>query len=284
MQVPATGPNTSPSRSFTLFPLLPTELRLQIWTLIIVSSLSERRTVSITCHREVHPINRRRYAKSFSTSTTIPALLHVNREARSEALRVYRPSFAGIPNLPLESQARSETSDSQHEIRPQSEVETENVLTETVQVHTANPRPIYIAFNHETLQLREDVLSYIPEPELRLIERMIVGIADLQYFGHFYLDVIRRMSRLKKLELIVGVTRSEHLLAGTGQATDVGDAENIADVWETMRRFEWEVEMLKEVFRDAREEHRSWRCPDVRIVMRRAGAVIGVIEGERGAE
>lgn len=208
----------------------------------------------------------------------------MNREARSEALRVYRPSFAGIPNLPLESQARSETSDSQHEIRPQSEVETENVLTETVQVHTANPRPIYIAFNHETLQLREDVLSYIPEPELRLIERMIVGIADLQYFGHFYLDVIRRMSRLKKLELIVGVTRSEHLLAGTGQATDVGDAENIADVWETMRRFEWEVEMLKEVFRDAREEHRSWRCPDVRIVMRRAGAVIGVIEGERGAE
>ncbi|KAL4746107.1 hypothetical protein BDW72DRAFT_210724 [Aspergillus terricola var. indicus] len=280
MQVPATGPNPSPSQSFTLFPHLPTELRLQIWTLVLVSSLSERRTVSITCHREVHPTNRRRYAKSFSTSTSIPALLHVNREARSEALRVYRPSFARIPTLYLEPQARIEASDPQHETRPQSQLETEEV-----QVKTADPRPIYIAFNHETLQLREDVLSYIPEPEMRLIERMVVGVADLQYFGHFYLDVIRRMNRLRKLELIVGVTHNEHLPAGTGQGTDASEAENIEEVWErTMRRFEWEVELLTEVFRDAREENKSWLCPDVRIVMRRTGAVIGVIEGGRGAE
>ncbi|KAL4816948.1 hypothetical protein BDW67DRAFT_40493 [Aspergillus spinulosporus] len=279
MQVPATRPDSSPSQSFTLFPLLPTELRLQIWSLFLVSSLSERRTVSITCHREVHPIYRRRYAKSFSTSTSIPALLHVNREARSEALRVYRPSFAGIPTLPLEPQARPETSGPQHETRSQPGVETEKV-----QVHTADPRPIYIAFNHETLQLREDVLSYIPEPELRLIERMVVGVADLQYFGHFYLDVIRRMSRLRKLELIVGVTRSDHLLPVNGQEPDAGEAENIDNLWETMRRFEWELELLKEVFRDAREEDWSWRCPDVRIVMRRTGLLIGVIEGGSGAE
>ncbi|KAL4740977.1 hypothetical protein BDV11DRAFT_168718 [Aspergillus similis] len=233
MLVPATAPEPSPSQSFTLFPLLPTELCLQIWTLILVSSLSERRTVSINCHREVHPINRRRYAKSFSTSTSIPALLHVHREARSEALRVYRPSFARISTPHLEPQARFETSGPQHETRLQTQLETEKV-----QVQTTDTRPIYIAFNHETLQLREDVLSYIPESELPLIEPMVVGVADLQYFGHFYLDVIRRMSRLRKLELIVGVARSEPLLAGTGQGTDTDEAENIEEFWER-RNWRW---------------------------------------------
>ncbi|KAL4974712.1 hypothetical protein BDW66DRAFT_152605 [Aspergillus desertorum] len=264
MQKPTTGPRSTPSRSFTLFPLLPTELRLQIWTLILASSLPPPAV-----------------AKTFATSTRNPTLFNVNREARNEALRVYQPYFTRISSPHLEPQAQSATSDSQQETPAQLQLETDQVQ---VQVRTAypRPRPIYIAFNPEILRLREDVLAYIREPELHLIEQMVVEVADVPYFGHFYLDIIRRTSRLRKLELLMGITDSDRLLAGTGQGTDAGEPEGSEEWWERgMRSFGRGVELLKEEFREAREERKCWVRPDVSIVMRGTGVVVGVIEGGR---
>ncbi|PYH96478.1 hypothetical protein BO71DRAFT_397089 [Aspergillus ellipticus CBS 707.79] len=73
--------------TFPLFPLLPAEIRLQIWTL----SLSHHtRTLAITCDRGIHP-NSRRYVRCFRANQPNPAQLSINRESRVEALRQYTP-------------------------------------------------------------------------------------------------------------------------------------------------------------------------------------------------
>lgn len=66
-------------RTFTLFQHLPTELRLKIWSLMM-----EPRVVLIS----YNPATKR-----CDSSTPIPPVLHVNTEARYEALRFYRPLF-----------------------------------------------------------------------------------------------------------------------------------------------------------------------------------------------
>lgn len=74
--------------TFHLFRRLPSEILLQIWTII----LSTPRTVKINCRRGIHP-TARRYAIAFTTKTRFPALLHANRETRYETLKVYEWSF-----------------------------------------------------------------------------------------------------------------------------------------------------------------------------------------------
>ncbi|KAK1139946.1 hypothetical protein N8T08_011023 [Aspergillus melleus] len=259
------GSGSSPYKTFPLFPSLPAEIRLQIWSLSLSSpSVFEPRTVNIACHRAVHPIHRRRYAKTFSTSTLPPSLLLVNHEARTEALRVYRPHFHRIPvvqiddvQMPVDrsrstsrsssnsrstsgSQIEGNSADEAHE-QPHGDGNTESSLPDEIPSvkgqkdssvsapvqeqkpipkPTFQPQSIYIAFGLETLRLREDVLSYIPELELGLIERMVVDVADAHYFGHFYLEIIRSMVRLRMLELVVGVTHSDRVSAGRGAAED----------------------------------------------------------------
>ncbi|KAL2821629.1 hypothetical protein BJX63DRAFT_442973 [Aspergillus granulosus] len=293
-------PNSSSSscscNTFPLFPFLPLELRLQIWTLTLSSSLSKPRTVIITCHRAVHPIHGRYYAKTFSTSTETPPLLFVNHEARTEALRVYRPHFFQIPVVQI---------DVQHvdRLRSGSRMEGENEAREQRgdgdhldaggnegqgYVHVQKPKSIYVAFDREILRLREDVLSYIPELELGLIEMMVVDVADVHYFGHFYLDIIRSMKKLRMLELVVGVTDSDRMLAGRGTGAGNGDGNReIGGIerWAEggLRRLERDVELLKDEFREMRESDEVWDCPEVRIVMRDSGVVMGVIEEGRGS-
>ncbi|KAL4983280.1 hypothetical protein BDW68DRAFT_194567 [Aspergillus falconensis] len=294
-------PNNSSSSSFSyntfpLFPFLPPELRLQIWTLTLSSSLSEPRTVIITCHRAVHPVQGRRYAKTFSTSTETPPLLLVNHEARTEALRVYRPHFFQIPIVQIDiepayplrsrSRLRIESEDKACEQRGDGYNLDEGCSEGQGYVHVQKPKSIYIAFDREILRLRDDVLSYIPELELGLIERMVVDVADVHYFGRFYLDIIRNMNKLRMLELVVGVADSDRMLArrGTGVGNRNGGIGGI-ERWAKggLRRLERDIELLKDEFREMRESDEKWDCPEVRIVMRGSGVVMGVMEGGRGS-
>ena len=81
--------------TFHLFPNLPIEIRLKIWSF----DLSIPRTVTISCIREPIIRGAQRTAKVWSTDTPMPVLLHVNRESRYEALSIYTPYFT-TPSSP----------------------------------------------------------------------------------------------------------------------------------------------------------------------------------------
>lgn len=77
---------------FHLFPALPMELRLKIWAM----ALSNPRTVHLSCkksewHKRTPEVGRK--IESFSSIPGVPALLHVNRESRHEALNYYTSCF-----------------------------------------------------------------------------------------------------------------------------------------------------------------------------------------------
>ncbi|KAB5577801.1 hypothetical protein GE09DRAFT_1214011 [Coniochaeta sp. 2T2.1] len=83
MSDPPDRPNTA--QTFTLFPDLPTELRLQIWRASCVPRV-------VTVSWDIPTSTYRTHL------TTVPAILHVNRESRSEALsRVYTSFFTPRP-------------------------------------------------------------------------------------------------------------------------------------------------------------------------------------------
>ncbi|OTA58389.1 hypothetical protein K449DRAFT_123820 [Hypoxylon sp. EC38] len=69
----------SDQSSFTIFSLLPTELRLQIWR--------------HSCHSRVVEVIYDTQNDRCTSSTAPPATLHACRESRFEALRIYKRSF-----------------------------------------------------------------------------------------------------------------------------------------------------------------------------------------------
>ncbi|KAI0206357.1 hypothetical protein F4808DRAFT_455119 [Astrocystis sublimbata] len=71
---------------FTIFTLLPAELRIQIWRL--------------SCHQRVVEVLYDQESDRCSTTTPVPAALHVCRESRYEALRVYKRSFGTLSHEP----------------------------------------------------------------------------------------------------------------------------------------------------------------------------------------
>ncbi|RFU29986.1 hypothetical protein B7463_g6378, partial [Scytalidium lignicola] len=80
--------NTDPQ--FHKFPLLPSELRLKIWSL----ALDISRTIKVNLKKDiVRPGPGHRYAQSFNSPTPVPALLHTCRESRFEGLTIYKPCF-----------------------------------------------------------------------------------------------------------------------------------------------------------------------------------------------
>ncbi|KFY31581.1 hypothetical protein V493_00969 [Pseudogymnoascus sp. VKM F-4281 (FW-2241)] len=79
--------------SFHLFPTLPVEIRVKIWSLL----LSIPRTVICTQIVFTHATPRV-ITKVFDTDTPSPPLLYVNRESRYEALAIYAPYFATTSN------------------------------------------------------------------------------------------------------------------------------------------------------------------------------------------
>ncbi|KAL3425004.1 hypothetical protein PVAG01_04285 [Phlyctema vagabunda] len=145
--------------SFHLFPDLPGEIRLKIWGELLQVS----RTVELNCKKGQYP-GSKRYAEAFSTKDAVPSLLHVNQEARYEALKIYTPEFA----------------------------------TQTSTKRT------YFAFDRDILKVPEGVLAYLGHPELQRIVRMSMEVKDHSYFGHFNMDTIRQMPNLKELDLFSG--------------------------------------------------------------------------------
>ena len=59
------------------------------------------------------------------------------------------------------------------------------------------------------LRLTEDVLRYVGPEELALVKTMIVEVTDTGYFGHFYLETLQRMPRLRDLVLILTDMRTD---------------------------------------------------------------------------
>lgn len=112
-----------------------------------------------------------------------------------------------------------------------------------------------MAFDQDVLQLPEDVLGYVGKAELDNVRSMIVEVIDSSYFGNFNMDILRRMPRLRELELVVNEKRGVE-----------------------RRQF---VATIKEDFQEAMAMDPEWECPPVRIVSRETGEEMGVIKGDQ---
>src|ERR1700761_3580389 len=105
----------------------------------------------------------RRFAKSFVSQTAVTALLHTCRESRLEGFLTYIPTFK----------------------------------TDTSPVYT------YISFEHDTIRCTDSILEYIGEEEAQRVQKMIIEVKDAAYFGHFHMDDLARMRRLRELDLLM---------------------------------------------------------------------------------
>lgn len=147
--------------SFELFPNLPSEIRLKIWGII----LSTPRVTTLKCNKEPYKPGKPRAAKSFTSDCPPPALLHVNRETRYEALNVYTPHFK----------------------------------------HPLSPHYTYLNLSLDTLKLADGVLHYLAKVlpvDLNMIQRMALDTKDCSYFGHFNMEILKSMSGLRELEIV----------------------------------------------------------------------------------
>ncbi|KAI1425905.1 hypothetical protein F5Y12DRAFT_325386 [Xylaria sp. FL1777] len=90
------------ARSFVKFGKLPAELRIKIWQLampeartVVIKSPFSQKTVPISLDKVLpQPLDR---GETWQSTTQVPALLHVNAEARHEALKHYSLSL-GVGN------------------------------------------------------------------------------------------------------------------------------------------------------------------------------------------
>ncbi|KAK0128287.1 hypothetical protein ONS95_000262 [Cadophora gregata] len=210
---------------FHLFPTLPSELRIKIWETV----LSSPRIVHINCEKGVIKSNQQqtRFIKSFLSSTPIPPTLHVCRESRYEALSIYKTHFATFKSnyTPYHKTLKA-------------------------------PNYIYVAFGQDTIRCSDNLLEYFDNVELGSIEKMILEVADASCFGHFNMEVVMGMARLKELEL----NTAEGLLTDWR-----GDSKAI----------------LSRDFEIAKTNNPGWESPRVRITSRTTGEDLKVLE--RGA-
>ncbi|KAH8204043.1 hypothetical protein TruAng_001854 [Truncatella angustata] len=90
VQSDGSTPSASPYHtSFPQFPQLPTELRLQIWDHMLLP-----RVILITCQDHESKVEMDSELSGRPSCRLVPALLHVNREARSVALEHYELTFS----------------------------------------------------------------------------------------------------------------------------------------------------------------------------------------------
>lgn len=156
----------------------------------------------------------RRFTESFASDEPPPAALHACQESRHEGFSIYKPIFK--TNL--------------------------------------SPKYTYTAFEHDTMKFSGGILEYIRAPELQGIQRMILEVRDMAYFGHFYMDILKLMEGLKELEIVV---------------------------WEKQR---WESTghhrgILIRDFEEAKILDPGWECPKVKIVTHSTGEEVGSIPG-----
>jgi len=149
----------STSDEFHLFPALPPELRLKIWGY----ALSVPRNVTVLCLEGRFERGAPREVK-FSSPDRPPALLHVCRESRCEALRIYTPAF-----------------------------QTGKGAT-----------PIYVAFSQDTIESSQNLLRCLGKLELEGIQRLVLVIKDPSYFADFNSQFLKMMQHnLRELELLI---------------------------------------------------------------------------------
>ena len=156
----------------------------------------------------------RRFAKSFRSQTPVPAVLHVCRESRFEGLAIYS-SF---------------------------------LKTNTSPIYT------YVSFEQDTIRCVDSVLEYIGDAEVQRVQRMILDVKDLAYFGFFHMDVVRQMWKLKQLDLLI--QQEERSRRG----------------W----RYE---ESLTTDFEEAKHKDLGWECPHIRILDKITSEEIRVVTG-----
>ncbi|KAK2739447.1 hypothetical protein FQN57_006576 [Myotisia sp. PD_48] len=146
--------------TFYQFQKLPSELRIKVWEYAI--SDLEPRLVNIICEKCIAPTSTSiRYTKFFWSPTPVPAILHVNREARYEAQKIYEQHF------------RTEYSN----------------------------RYIYVSFSKDKIRLVDNVLLHLPEPAVNNIQALCIKTIDYMYFGAFNMEIIKRMRLLTDLEI-----------------------------------------------------------------------------------
>lgn len=159
----STTAETAPHSEFHLFPQLPGELRLKIWSII----LSTPRFVDINCKRRIVE-GERRWAKRWNSSIPPPALLHVCRESRFEALQTYLPYFT--------------TEDS------------DNAL--------------FICFDQDTIRCTDRVIEYFGVVDMVGVQRLVIDVNDMVYFSPFHMETLKRMSKLEYVELAMQVVET----------------------------------------------------------------------------
>ena len=191
---------------FHVFPQLPTELRLKVWSFALSDT---RHVVEIVCEKGIQ-LGNTRYIKSFASTTQVPTLMRVNRESRREALSIYQPYFKT----------------------------------------KLRPTGIYVAFDRDTVIFPEGIISYLEGPELQGIQSMILELGDYAYFGHFNMDTLRSMRKLKTLELRVERSETSNWDRGDFLATLTND------------------------FGEEGALHPEWDMPSIKIVSKHTGEAV----------
>jgi hypothetical protein len=97
---PCRLPFNSQRQVFHLFPRLPIELRLRIWTFASPGRVIELRSWGDTANNPYVPI------KYSVAKHTFPIILHINRESRREGLRFYQCVEVGISTTILDPSRR----------------------------------------------------------------------------------------------------------------------------------------------------------------------------------
>ncbi|CAG8978356.1 hypothetical protein HYALB_00012491 [Hymenoscyphus albidus] len=146
-----------PTPKFTCFQELPWELRMAIWEHL----LPPPRHIKIRCEKASHPINKRRFAKSFESNQPLPTLLQICHETRDFILTTYHPY-----------------------------IQTEH-----------SPSYTYTSFEKDTISLDDGVLSHLKRKDLDVIEKLELAVQDAAYFTHYNLEILKRMKSLRELTL-----------------------------------------------------------------------------------
>ncbi|KAL2064407.1 hypothetical protein VTL71DRAFT_4901 [Oculimacula yallundae] len=206
---------------FHLFPTLPSELRLKVWGF----SICEPRVVEIGCRKGTRKTAQQssRFVEAFIPSAPVPAALQVCRESRYEALATYKTHFTSY---------KSST--------PPYSI-------------SLLPRYIYIALGQDTIRCRDNLLEYLDNEEKANIEKLILDVADAAYFGHFSMEIIMHMNKLKELELHT--------------------AEGLLTDWRGNS-----TEILTRDFEMGKTNVPGWECPRVRIMSSKTGEELKVLE------
>jgi hypothetical protein len=159
------------------------------------------------------------FTKSFVSHTAVPVLLQVCRESRLEGFLTYKPMFK----------------------------------TDTSPVYT------YVSFEHDIILCADSVLLSMEDEEVERVQKLVLEVKDVAYFGHFQMDILMRMKKLRELDLRI---------------------EDGVFNWDLARGYrDSYVDIMRRDFKQARTRNPEWECPDVRILDRETGKELSVIPG-----